>query len=277
MPENDSVKIKTFSDEKFHNLPLEGYHALITGANRGIGAAISDTLARMGANLTLLGRNKPELRKKTDFLQKKHRISVNFEIADITEMKTVYDAVKTSVSVNGPISILVNNAGIAKSAPFKKMKQKFWDEILQVNLTGTFICSQAVLPEMLEAKYGRIINISSTAGLTGYGYVTAYSAAKHGVIGLTRSLALEVSKSGITVNAVCPGYTETDLVKQTIKNIVEKTGRTEEHARAELTASNPMGRLVQPSEVAETVAWLALPSSSAITGQAIPVAGGEIL
>ena len=277
MPENESVNIKSFSDEKCPKQPLEGYHAVITGANRGIGAAISDSLARLGANLTLLGRNESELRKKSESLRTKHQTLVNFEIADITETQAVYDAVKNSVSTIGPISILVNNAGVAKSASFKNMKRELWEEILKVNLTGTFICSQVVLSGMLEAKYGRIINISSTAGLTGYGYVTAYSAAKHGVIGLTRSLALEVSKSGVTVNAVCPGYTETDLITQTIKNIVTKTGRTEEAARAELTSSNPMGRLVQPWEVAETVAWLALPSSSAITGQAIPVAGGEIL
>ena len=185
--------------------------------------------------------------------------------------------VHNAVASNGIISILVNNAGIGKSAPFKTMKRDVWDEVIRVNLTGTFICTQAVIPSMLESKYGRVINISSPAGLTGYAYVTAYSAAKHGVVGLTRSLALEVSRSGITVNAVCPGYTETDLVSDTIANIVKKTGRSPEEARAELTRPNPMARLVQPWEVAETAAWLALPSSSSITGQAIPVAGGEIL
>ena len=231
----------------------------------------------MGANLTLLGRDTEKLRAKSAEISKNFDVEVYIETADITDAETMEKVVHNAVASNGTISILVNNAGIGKSAPFKTMKRDVWDEVIRVNLTGTFICTQAVIPSMLESKYGRVINISSTAGLTGYAYVTAYSAAKHGVVGLTRSLALEVSRSGITVNAVCPGYTETDLVSDTIANIVKKTGRSPEEARAELTRPNPMARLVQPWEVAETAAWLALPSSSSITGQAIPVAGGEIL
>lgn len=264
-------------DGKISGNPLRGQHALVTGATRGIGAAIAETLGRLGANLTLLGRDTEKLRAKSAEISKNFDVEVYIETADITDAETMENVVQNAVASNGAISILVNNAGIGKSAPFKTMKRDVWDEVIRVNLTGTFICTQAVIPSMLESKYGRVINISSTAGLTGYAYVTAYSAAKHGVVGLTRSLALEVSRSGITVNAVCPGYTETDLVSDTIANIVKKTGRSPEEARAELTRPNPMARLVQPWEVAETAAWLALPSSSSITGQAIPVAGGEIL
>jgi NAD(P)-dependent dehydrogenase (short-subunit alcohol dehydrogenase family) len=149
--------------------------------------------------------------------------------------------------------------------------------MMAVNLDGTFHCTQAALPGMLAAGWGRIINIASTAGLVGYGYVTAYCAAKHGVIGLTRALALEVATKGVTVNAVCPGYTNTDIVKETITNIAAKTGRTSEQAQAELTSRNPQKRLIRPEEVANAVAWLCLPGSEAITGQAIAVAGGEVM
>ena len=277
MAQYDNATHSAPPDGKISGNPLRGQHALVTGATRGIGAAIAETLGRLGANLTLLGRDTEKLRAKSVEISKNFGAEVYIEVVDITDAETMENVVHNAVASNGAISILVNNAGIGKSAPFKTMKRDVWDEVIRVNLTGTFICTQAVIPSMLESNYGRVINISSTAGLTGYAYVTAYSAAKHGVVGLTRSLALEVSRSGITVNAVCPGYTETDLVSDTIANIVKKTGRSPEEARAELTRPNPMARLVQPWEVAETAAWLALPSSSSITGQAIPVAGGEIL
>ena len=152
-----------------------------------------------------------------------------------------------------------------------------WQQMLAVNLTGVFYCCQAAMPAMLEAGWGRIVNVASTAGLKGYRYVSAYVAAKHGVIGLTRALALEVAPRGVTVNAVCPGYTETQMVAQAVQNIVRKTGRGEDAARAELAAANPQQRLVQPQEVADAVAWLCLPASSAMNGQSIAVAGGEVM
>lgn len=262
---------------KIFGSPLRGQHALITGATRGIGAAIAETLGRLGADLTLIGRDRDSLDERAGEIAGASSIKVHVETADVSDPDAVGAAFTAAVAANGPISILVNNAGTGKSAPFHKMDQDLWDFMIAVNLTGTFICSQAALGGMLEAGYGRIINVASTAGLTGYGYVSAYCAAKHGVVGLTRSLALETANRGITVNAVCPGYTETDLVRDTIDNIVAKTGRTEQDARAELAASNPQGRLLQPWEVAETVGWLALPASSAITGQAIPIAGGEVM
>ncbi|MBI1834854.1 MAG: SDR family oxidoreductase, partial [Burkholderiales bacterium] len=152
-----------------------------------------------------------------------------------------------------------------------------WQQMLAVNLTGSFLCSQRALPAMLESGWGRIINVASTAGLKGYAYVAAYCAAKHGVIGLTRALATEVANKGVTVNAVCPGYTETDIVKDAIANIMQKTGRSEQQARAELAAHNPQQRLIQVEEVADAVLWLCSPASSAQNGQAIAVAGGEVM
>ena len=152
-----------------------------------------------------------------------------------------------------------------------------WQRMLDVNLTGAFRCIEAALPGMLNAGYGRIVNVASTAGLVGYGYVSAYCAAKHGIVGLTRSLAIEMAKKNITVNAVCPGYTETDIVKTAVANISAKTGRSDVEVRAELASGNPQGRLVQPIEVANTVLWLCLPGAEAITGQAISVSGGEVM
>ena len=171
----------------------------------------------------------------------------------------------------------MEGAGQAVSQRFDRTDTALWQSMLAVNLTGTFHCIQAALPGMLAAKWGRVINVASTAGLIGYAYVSAYCAAKHGVIGLTRSLALETAQKGVTVNAVCPGYTETDIVRGAVANIVDKTGMTPEAARTKLAERNPQGRLVQPEEVAETVAWLALPASASINGQAIAVDGGEVM
>lgn len=274
----DSAPISSTAPEgRLQGTPLAGQHALITGATRGIGAAIAETLGRLGANLTLIGRDRDMLDERAGHIAGESGVKVHVETADVSDADAIGKAFEAAAAAIGPISILVNNAGSGKSAPFHKMERELWDSMIAVNLTGTFICTQAALPAMLEAGNGRIINIASTAGLKGYGYVSAYCAAKHAVVGLTRSLALETAKKGVTVNAVCPGYTETDLVRETIGNIVAKTGRSVEDATAELAASNPQGRLVQPWEVAETVAWLALPASASITGQAIPVAGGEVM
>ena len=178
---------------------------------------------------------------------------------------------------DGPAHILVNNAGQAASAPIGRTSDELWQQMLAVNLTGTFLCARAALPGMLMAGWGRIVNISSTAGQRGYAYVSAYAAAKHGVIGLTRSLALEVASKGITINAVCPGYTETDLLRSSVDNVVAKTGRGVEQARAEFARHNPQGRIIQPEEVASAVAWLCGAGASAINGQSISVSGGEVM
>lgn len=254
---------------------LRGKHALITGGARGIGAAIAQALLREGACVTLLGRNAIALMETVQALAMLGE--VHYVSGDVASRDAVNRAFAQAAAHFGRIDILVNNAGQASSAPFVKTDEALWHQMLSINLTGTFHCSQAVLPGMLQAGWGRIVNVASTAGLTGYGYVSAYCAAKHGVIGLTRSLALEMATKGITVNAVCPGYTETDLVKEAVANIVEKTGRSEAQAHAVLAAGNPQKRMVQPDEVAHAVAWLCLPQSGAMNGQAIAVAGGEVM
>ncbi len=255
-------------------LPLAGCHAVVTGASGGIGEAICRELAGKGASLTLFGRNAGALEAVRSRLPgNSHGIA----IADVTDHAGVAEAMTAAVRVRGAVGVLVNNAGVAKSAPLVKTDPALWQSMISVNLTGPYNCIHAVLPGMLEAGWGRIVNVASTAGLLGYAYVAPYCAAKHGVIGLTRALALEVARKGVTVNAVCPGYTDTPLLADAIDNIVGKTGRSVEEAKAALAASNPQGRLVQPAEVANAVAWLCLPGAESVHGQAIAVAGGEAM
>ena len=249
-------------------------HAVITGAARGIGARIAHALAADGARVTLMGRHLDALRSAAEPLPGGPHAAVVIDVADAASVHAAFAQARQAL---GPVAILVNNAGQADSAPFTKTTLEQWQRMLAVNLTGTFLCTQAALPDMLGAGFGRIVNIASTAGMKGYAYVCAYTAAKHGVIGLTRSLALEVATKGITVNAVCPGYTETDILRESIANVMAKTGRSEADARAAFTASNPQGRIVQPDEVADAVRWLCGTSASAITGQAISVSGGEVM
>ncbi|RBL81827.1 3-hydroxyacyl-CoA dehydrogenase [Streptomyces cavourensis] len=255
--------------------PLAGRHALVTGGARGIGLASARALLARGARVTLLGRDGGALEAAVDSLASLGQVqAVSADIADEASVRQAFAQAEAEL---GPVLVLVNNAGQAVSQRFDRTDAALWQSMLAVNLTGTFHCIQAALPGMLAAKWGRVINVASTAGLIGYAYVSAYCAAKHGVIGLTRSLALETAQKGVTVNAVCPGYTETDIVRGAVANIVDKTGMTPEAARAKLAERNPQGRLVQPEEVAETVAWLALPASAAINGQAIAVDGGEVM
>ncbi|MEG0920259.1 MAG: SDR family NAD(P)-dependent oxidoreductase [Comamonas sp.] len=252
---------------------MKGQHALVTGAGQGIGEAIARQLLAQGAVVTLLGRRAEPLQK----LVNEHPQQCQMVLADVADESQVRTAFAQAVSVQGAINILVNNAGQASSAPFMKMDAAQWQQMLAVNLTGTMHCIQQVLPAMVDARWGRIVNVASTAGLVGYAYVAAYVAAKHGVVGLTRALALEFAQKGITVNAVCPGYTETDIVKTSIDRVVEKTGRSPEQAMAEFVKSNPQGRLVQPQEVANAVLWLCGKGASSMTGQSIAVAGGEVM
>lgn len=252
---------------------LQNRHALVTGGGQGIGAAIARLLVAQGANVTVLGR-KPQTVQGLVAQCPQHMHAVTADVADTEQVQAAFAHARQRF---GPVSILVNNAGQASSAPLLKTDAALWNQMLAVNLTGTLLCTQAAVPDMLSAGWGRVVNIASTAGLTGYAYVAAYCAAKHGVVGLTRALALEFAKKGLTVNAVCPGYTETDIVRSSIANVVAKTGRTEAQARAEFTAGNPQGRLVQAQEVADTVAWLCGPAASAITGQSIAVCGGEVM
>lgn len=254
---------------------LRGRHALVTGAGTGIGAAIAGALARGGARVSLAGRRREPLQALArQFSDSETLVMAGFDVTDPVKIEAGLTEARGRF---GPIDILINNAGEAPSASFAKTDPAMWNHVLAVNLTGTYLVTSHVLPDMQAKKSGRIVNIASTAGLVGYPYVSAYVAAKHGVVGLTRALALEIAKTGITVNAVCPGYTDTDLVANAVETIVRNSGRSHADALKTFTTANPQGRLVGVDEVASTVLWLVSDGASAINGQAIVVAGGEVM
>lgn len=251
-------------------------HAIITGAGRGIGAAIASRLADDGFAVHLAGRTLAALEAHAAELRASGHGEVHCHVLDVTDPAQVEQLFDRVDALCGAPAVVVNNAGISGSAPFHRMDHAHWQSMFSVNVDGVFHMCRAAVPRMREAGYGRIVNLGSTAGLKGYAYVAAYVAAKHAVIGLTRALAVECARHGITVNAVCPGFADTDMTAETVRNIVDKTGRTESEALAELTAGNPQGRLVHPGEVADAVAWLAGEGAGAVTGQSIAVAGGEV-
>lgn len=253
---------------------LAGRHALVTGGARGIGAAVTRTLLVQGARVTMLGRSPSVPASLTATFGANQPL--DYVQADVGDAEEVSRAFASARERSGAIDILVNNAGQGESAPFGRTDPALWRRMMNVNLDGTYHCVREALPAMLDARWGRVVNIASTAGLSGFGYVTAYCAAKHGVIGLTRALAVEVGSKGVTVNAVCPGYTATEMFEQTISSIVEKTKRSPEQAASDLLARSQQRRLVLPEEVANAVIWLCLPGSEAVTGQAIAITGGEI-
>ena len=251
--------------------PLKGRHALVTGGGRGIGRAIAASLVKAGATVTVVGRSPASLEQAVA-LGDAHAAAA----ADVTDLQAVQRAVQAAVDRHGPVDLMIANAGSAASAPFLKSDPDMFRRMLDVNLLGVTTMAQAVLGSMTERGFGRIVAVASTAGLKGYPYVSAYCAAKHAVIGFVRALALETAKTGVTVNAVCPGFTDTDLVAESLDRIMAKTNRTRDEALAELVKHNPQGRLIDPAEIADAVVWLCGESARSVTGQAIVVAGGEL-
>lgn len=239
--------------------------AVVTGGGRGIGRAVALALASAGHHVTVLGRNATTLSETAALAGGDARV------VDVTDAAALI-AVLTAL---GPTDILVSNAGAAESAPFLKSDDALFQRMMAVNFDSVVTASRAVLPGMIDRGFGRIVSVASLAGVKGYPYVTAYTAAKHAVVGFTRALALEVARKGVTVNAVCPGYVDTDLMTANIDRVMAKTGRSHAEALAEFTRANPQDRLIAPEEVADTVRWLCGDAAGAINGQAIAVSGGE--
>jgi NAD(P)-dependent dehydrogenase (short-subunit alcohol dehydrogenase family) len=245
---------------------LTDQHALVTGGSRGIGLAIVQALKARGLRVSAIARQWPTGAAPAGVLAL---------AADVTDEDALAAALAQATDRHGPVTILVNNAGGVETAPFAHTDAGMVRRMLTLNLESVFSLTRLVLPSMLATRQGRIITVASTAGLKGYAYVTAYSAAKHGVIGMTRALAQEVASTGVTVNAVCPGYTETDLVNTSVAAIMAKTGRADAEIRAELARANPQGRLVQPADVASAVLWLAGAGAASVNGIALSISGGE--
>jgi 3-hydroxybutyrate dehydrogenase len=247
---------------------LEGRHALITGGGTGIGGATARHLSAEGAKITVTGRRREPLEAIAG------EIGAAIAQCDVTDRAAIEQAFEEARAANGPIDILVVNAGIAESAPFHKMTRDSWDRIIATNLTGAFDCAQAALPDLLQSANGRLIFIASVASLRGIPYAAHYGASKHGLLGLSRSLAAEYARSTMTVNAICPGYVDTPMTDQSVARVVEKTGRSNDDARAAITSMNASGRLVDPDGVANLVVTLCLPQSRDINGAALTIDGG---
>src|SRR5215467_732627 len=252
-------------------MTLAGQHAFVTGGGRGIGRAIAAALARAGAAVTVIGRSEAPLRETVAAGE-----AAGCGVADVTDMVEVKRQVTAAEAARGPIAILINNAGSAESGPFIKADPSVFRTMWNVHLMGAVYATQAVLPGMIERGFGRIVNVASTAGLKGYAYVSAYCAAKHALVGLTRALAAETAARGVTVNAVCPGYTDTDLVRDSIKRVAAKTGRAQTDVLAEYAKDAPIGRLIRPEEFAAAVVSLCSPEAAAVTGTTLAIAGREM-
>jgi NAD(P)-dependent dehydrogenase (short-subunit alcohol dehydrogenase family) len=254
---------------------LRGHHAVITGGGTGIGAAIARSLHAAGARVTLMGRRLDPLEQVAASLAASGDLPGVIAI-DVTDESSVEQAM-AAARARAPVTILVNNAGSVETAPLAKTSTALWQQMIAVNLTGAFLCTRAVLADVAKAEGGRIITIASTSGLKGYAYTGAYAAAKHGVIGLTRTLALELARTSATANAICPGFADTDLVQRSLDSVTDKTGMSRADALAQFVRDNPQKRLIQPEEVAAAALWLCDPLSASVNGQSIAIAGGEVM
>jgi 3-hydroxybutyrate dehydrogenase len=251
--------------------------AFITGGGRGIGRAVAFAFAREGAQIAVLARTVEQVAQVAREIESECGVRAMYAECDVSQKESVEEAFKTVRGTLGSIDILVNNAGIAESAPLVRTSDELWQRHIAVNLNGTFYCTRAALPAMLERGWGRVINMASIAGKTGAPYISAYTASKHGVLGLTRSLAMEIATKGVTVNAICPGYVETDMAMHAIENISARTGKTADEARDILNRMSPQNRLVTPEEVAALAMLLASEDGRGINGQAINVDGGSVM
>ena len=247
---------------------LEGRHALITGGGTGIGAAAAQHLHTAGAKLSLLGRRMEPLQAVAEQVG---GLAIGCDVTDPQQIANAFDEART---LNGPIDLLIVNAGIAESAPFHKMTRESWDRIIGTNLTAAFACSQAAIGDLLKSENGRLVFVASVASLRGVPYAAHYAASKHGLLGLMRSLAAEYAKSSLTVNAVCPGYVDTPMTDQSVARVAEITGRSADDSRAAITNMNASGRLVDPEAIGNVIAMLCLPLSRDINGAAITIDGG---